>query len=229
MNSNAHGNNGEFDTEKGRVEYGPRTADPVSYQRLPSRVANPGPAGLFAFASTTFLLSLFNVNTRGIQTPNVIVGMAIFAGGLVQLLAGMWEFPRGNVFGATAFSMYGSFWMSYATIFIPSSGILDAYATDAELHNALGLYLMVWFMVTVMFILPVMRKNVAFTVLLSTLALALLCLGISEFTGNVKVTKAGGVFGIITGLVAYYIGVSELLAAEESAFMRVPLGLLSSR
>jgi len=162
MNSNAHGNNGEFDTEKGRVEYGPRTADPVSYQRLPSRVANPGPAGLFAFASTTFLLSLFNVNTRGIQTPNVIVGMAIFAGGLVQLLAGMWEFPRGNVFGATAFSMYGSFWMSYATIFIPSSGILDAYATDAELHNALGLYLMVWFMVTVMFILPVMRKKCCF-------------------------------------------------------------------
>lgn len=27
--------------------------------------------------------------------------MAIFTGGLVQLLAGMWEFPRGNVFGAT--------------------------------------------------------------------------------------------------------------------------------
>lgn len=25
--------------------------------------------------------------------------MALFCGGLVQLLAGMWEFPRGNVFG----------------------------------------------------------------------------------------------------------------------------------
>ena len=83
--------------------------------------------------------------------------MAIFAGGLVQLLAGMWEFPRGNVFGATgewplrlhfhftsfdsfymtyetlipyilAFSSYGAFWMSYATILIPSSGIIDAYS-----------------------------------------------------------------------------------------------------
>jgi len=27
--------------------------------------------------------------------------MAIFCGGLAQLLAGMWEFPRGNVFGGT--------------------------------------------------------------------------------------------------------------------------------
>ena len=44
---------------------------------------------------------MFNVNTRGIQTPNVVVGMAIFAGGLLQFIAGMWEFPRGNIFGAT--------------------------------------------------------------------------------------------------------------------------------
>ena len=27
--------------------------------------------------------------------------MALFCGGLAQLLAGMWEFPRGNVFGGT--------------------------------------------------------------------------------------------------------------------------------
>jgi succinate-acetate transporter protein len=27
--------------------------------------------------------------------------MAIFCGGLAQLLAGMWEFPKGNAFGAT--------------------------------------------------------------------------------------------------------------------------------
>jgi len=58
-------------------------------------------SGLFSFASTTLILSLFNVGAGGVATPNVVVGMAIFTGGLVQLLAGMWEFPRGNVFGAT--------------------------------------------------------------------------------------------------------------------------------
>ncbi|RDB19854.1 Ammonia transport outward protein 2 [Hypsizygus marmoreus] len=215
------------DPEKGRQEFDPTTADPVSYARRPSRIANPGPAGLFSFASTTFLLSMYNVNTRGIHTSNVIVGMAVFAGGLVQLLAGMWEFPRGNVFGATAFSSYGAFWMSYATTLIPGSGVLAAYSDDTELHNALGMYLIVWFMVTVMFILPVIRRHLAFTVLLSFLSVALLLLAIAEFTGMPTVTKAGGVFGIITGLIAYYIGVSEMMAAEESAFMRVPLGIWS--
>ena len=58
-------------------------------------------SGVFSLAATTFLLSMFNVGTRGIQTPNVIVGMAIFAGGLSQFIAGMWAYPRGNIFEAT--------------------------------------------------------------------------------------------------------------------------------
>jgi succinate-acetate transporter protein len=57
-------------------------------------------SGLFSFASTTLILSLYNIQTRGINAPNVVVGMAIFCGGLAQLLAGMWEFPRNNAFGA---------------------------------------------------------------------------------------------------------------------------------
>jgi GPR1/FUN34/yaaH family len=58
-------------------------------------------SGLFSFASTTLILSLYNLQTRGIIAPNVVVGMAIFCGGLAQFLAGMWEFATGNTFGAT--------------------------------------------------------------------------------------------------------------------------------
>ncbi|KAJ7697822.1 Gpr1 family protein [Mycena rosella] len=189
-----------------------------------SGIGNPGPMGLFSFASTTFILSMFNVQTRGITHQNVVVGMAIFAGGLTQFIAGMWEFPRGNVFGATAFSSYGAFWMSYATIFIPSSGIMAAYANPDELANAIGIYLVAWLMVTLFFLLAVIRRNIAYTVLLSSLSVAFVCLAAAEFTQNPMVTKAGGVFGIITAFIAYYIGVSELLFAEQSAIFNLPLG-----
>jgi hypothetical protein len=57
-------------------------------------------SGLFSFASTTFMLSMFNVSVRNIHTPNLVVGMALFCGGFAQLLAGMWEFPNGNTLGA---------------------------------------------------------------------------------------------------------------------------------
>ncbi|KAL0573655.1 hypothetical protein V5O48_008301 [Marasmius crinis-equi] len=215
--------------DKQRVEedeYGPN-ADPVSYQRYPSRIANPGPTGLFSFAATTFILSLYNLHARGIEAPNVVVGMAIFAGGLTQFIAGMWEFPRGNVFGATAFASYGSFWLSYATINIPASGIRDAFSSEEEFNNALGIYLITWFMITTFFLIAVIRRHIAFTVLLSLLDLALLMLSIAQFNGNAMVLKAGGVFGVCTGLVAFYIGVSELLSAEpKPIFKRVPLGVL---
>lgn len=54
------------------------------------KFANPAPLGLSAFALTTFVLSLINVQTRNIAEPNIVVALAFGYGGLVQLLAGMW-------------------------------------------------------------------------------------------------------------------------------------------
>lgn len=54
----------------------------------------------------------------------------------------MWEFACGNTFGALAFTSYGSFWISFAMIFIPFFNILGGYSTDtSQINNALGHYL----------------------------------------------------------------------------------------
>jgi hypothetical protein len=207
---------------------------PASYSAAvrPSRIGNPGALGLFSFASTTFILSLFNLQTRHINTPNVVVGMAIFCGGLAQLLAGMWEFPRGNVFGGTAFTSYGAFWMSYATILIPGSGILAAYndpTNPDELASGLGIFLLSWMMVTFFFFIAALRKNVGFIVLFAFLTITFALLAAAEFSGKVSVAKAGGATGVITAFVAYYVGLSELLASEDMAVVRLPLGVFPKR
>lgn len=74
-------------------------------------------SGLFSFASTTLILSLYNVHARGIDTPNVVVGMALFCGGLAQFLAGMWEFATGNTFGATGMFFWKLSCMLWMLIF----------------------------------------------------------------------------------------------------------------
>src|SRR2546430_10425736 len=72
-------------------------------------VADPAPLGLAAFALTTFMLSGHNASF----IPDILwIGLALFYGGLIQLLAGMWEFRNRNVFGSTAFSTYGGLWLS---------------------------------------------------------------------------------------------------------------------
>lgn len=196
----------------------------------PSRVANPGTLGLFSFASTTLILSLFNAQTRGVQEPNAVVGMALFCGGLVQLLAGMWEFPRGNVFGGAAFSSYGAFWLSYASIFIPGTGIIAAYdGKTGQLDSALGIYLITWFIVTFLFFIASLRKSIAFIALFGFLSMTFAVLAGGIWTGHVATTKAGGILGAITALIAYYIGLAEMLAAEELAIVRLPLGVFKKK
>src|SRR4051794_7614244 len=81
--------------------------------RIQPVTADPGPLGLAAFALTTFVLSFFNaglVNAKGLP---IVLGLALAYGGLAQLLAGMWEFRTGNTFGATAFTSFGAFWLSF--------------------------------------------------------------------------------------------------------------------
>ncbi|KAI0032434.1 FUN34 transmembrane protein [Vararia minispora EC-137] len=213
------------DVEKGAVQ-----ANPMPRSTLPPRrLGNPAPLGLFAFATTTLILSLYNVNARGISVPNVVVGMALFYGGLAQFLAGMWEFACGNTFGATAFSSYGGFWLSYATIFIPSSGIVDAFNTHppAMFASAVGIYLMAWMTVTFLFLIASLRRSIAFIALFGFLTITFMLLGAGFFTANDHITIGGGAFGIVTALVAYYIGTADLL--ENDGIVVLPLGAFKAR
>ncbi|EPS95686.1 hypothetical protein FOMPIDRAFT_57109 [Fomitopsis schrenkii] len=208
-----------------RAALGPQ--DNVQFRRL----GNPGPLGLFAFASTTLMLSLFNASVRDIHTTNAIVGMALFVGGLAQFCAGMWEFASANTFGATAFTMYGAFWMSYATIFIPGSGISAAYADAAnDEATALGIYLFMWFIVTFLHFVASLRTNMGMIALFFFLTLTFMMLGISEFVPSAAAgcTKAGGALGIITAFIAYYVGASQLLAGNDIWFT-LPVGSIPKR
>lgn len=60
-----------------------------------------------SFAGTTFILSMYNAGTRSIAHPNVVLGMALGYGGLVQLIAGVQEWACGNVSRARAGGMRG--------------------------------------------------------------------------------------------------------------------------
>ena len=62
----------------------------------------PPAASLFGFAATTFVLSLYNVQARGITAPNAVIGLAVGYGGLAQFVAGVWEFAAGNTYVCTA-------------------------------------------------------------------------------------------------------------------------------
>jgi len=191
------------------------------------KFANPTPLGLFSFASTALILSLINIQAREVTEPNIAVGMGLVCGGLAQLLAGMWEFACGNTLGATAFSSYGAFWISWALIHIPGTGIIDAYANSAEdLGNAVAFYLTPWFIFTFCMFLASFRTSVALVTLFFFLDLTFMFLMIGAYNQHVTVTKIGGAIGILTSGITYYVAAAGLLSPENS-YITLPVGDLS--
>jgi succinate-acetate transporter protein len=190
---------------------------------VPSVVANPAPLGLAGFALTTFVLSSINAGWFPAGGTNIVVGLALFYGGLAQLLAGMWEFKTGNTLGATAFTSYGAFWLSFAAIFIPGTGILSALTTSGTLHSALGIYLLAWGIFTFLLFLGSLRTTLALMAVLGLLTLTFLALAFGELTGVTSLGVLGGYLGILTALVAWYTALAGLLTSMDGIFT-LPVG-----
>jgi len=194
------------------------------------KLANPAPLGLCAFALTTFVLSCCNMEARGVAAPNIAVPLAFGYGGLVQLLAGMWEIAAGNTFGATALSSYGGFWISYGILLTPEWGITDPTGPYlGAVASPIGFFLTGWFIFTTLLVLCTLRSTVAFFLLFFTLDITFLLLACSNYaadngaaTMSVNLQKAGGLFGFLAAFLAWYNALAGIQDSSNS-FFTVPV------
>jgi uncharacterized protein len=171
-----------------------------------SPAADPAPLGLAAFALTTFMLSGHNASF----IPDVLwVGLALFYGGTVQLLAGMWEFRNRNVFGSTAFSTYGGFWLALgAFVVLAEATKLGGGLKGPDVDNGLAWFLLAFAIFNTYMMFWALRVNVAVFGVFLTLEITEILLVIGFFNvahGNSEwMLHAGGWAGIITAAVAWY-------------------------
>jgi len=162
-------------------------------------VADPAPLGLAAFALTTFLLSAKNAQwTHG---TDAWLGYALAYGGLCQLLAGMWEFRNRNVFGSTAFSTYGGFWIGlglYVILVAPTA------KNTTQVDNDLGWILLAFAIFNTYMLLWSTQVNAAVFGVFLTLEITEILLFIGNFSSSTQTIKVGGYVGVLTAAVAWY-------------------------
>ena len=169
-------------------------------------VADPAPLGLAAFALTTFMLSGHNATF----IPDILwVGVALFYGGIIQVLAGMWEFRNRNVFGATAFSTYGGFWLGLGiTVVLLETTKIGAGLTPTDIGNGVAWFLVAFAIFNTYMMLWALRVNVAVFGVFLTLEITEILLAIGNFRvahGDTPwILHAGGWAGIVTAAVAWY-------------------------
>ena len=172
---------------------------------LGSGIADPAPLGLAAFALTTFLLSAFNAGWMTTASGLAWLGYAFAYGGLGQLLAGMWEFRNRNVFGATAFSSYGGFWIGLGLYFVlVGRGLLSHLVTASAFSKDVGWILLAFAIFNTYMLIWSTQVNTAVFAVFLTLELTEIILFIGNFSGSSGTVKFGGYVGILTAICAWY-------------------------
>jgi succinate-acetate transporter protein len=184
---------------------------PTLVESVPA--ADPAPLGLAGFALTTFLLSGHNASF----IPDLIwVAPALFYGGLAQFCAGMWEFRNRNVFGATAFSTYGGFWMSLGifVVLAETTNFLSTYK-GADLNNAEAWFLLAFAIFNTYMLMGSTRVNAAVFMVFLTLEVTLILLTVANFHiahgGSTWLLHAGGWAGVVTAGVAWYTSAAGVM------------------
>jgi len=191
-----------------------------------SPVADPAPLGLAAFALTTFLLSGHNATF----IPDAVwIGAALFYGGLAQLCAGMWEFRNRNVFGATAFSTYGAFWLSLG-IFVVLATTSKSFAgllKGPDLDNSLAWFLIAFAIFNTYMLFWSTRVSWAVTAVFLTLEVTEILLAIGFFRvahgSSAYWIHVGGWAGIVTAATAWYASAAGVVNGM-SARKVLPVG-----
>jgi uncharacterized protein len=194
----------------------------------PAAVANATPLGLFALALTLFVLSLINAGVFADAGFAIVIGLAIFLGGVVLLVAGIVEFRAGNTFTGTVFTSYSALWLSFGFILLPGTGVFAVMAKENMVAPALGYYLLAWTIYTALLTICVLRTNVVLLTLLVLLVLTLGSLSIHFLSGESTTTFQiiGGYLGIITSIVAWYLGLAGILPYINPR-ISLPVGPLS--
>ena len=203
------------------------TAETAHTEPAVSSVADPIPLGLSAFAFTTAILgcTFAGFILPGVGTGiSLVVAAALFYGGIVQILAGMWEFRKNNTIAATIFSAYGGFLAAFGVVFLPGFGIFQALNRGVILHPALGLFFLCWTIFSALLFLGSLRTNLALLIVLALMFLSYLFLTIGELAGtSVVLLIIGGWLGVACALVAWYTALADMLRSASGAF-KLPMG-----
>jgi uncharacterized protein len=161
-----------------------------------SSIADPGVLGLAGFALTTFVLSLANSGIVA-GAGAAVLGLALFYGGIAQLLAGMWEFVKGNTFGALAFTSYGAFWLGFW--YLVSTG-----GDKAAGANGVGAFLLAWTIFTLYMTVASFKASRIVNLVFIALSLTFIFLTAGAFNGSADATHIGGYLGLLTAALAWY-------------------------
>ncbi len=162
--------------------------------------ANPGPLGLAGFGMTTLLLNLHNAGLFPLDA--MILAMGLFFGGAAQVIAGIMEWKKNNLFGLVAFTSYGFFWIILVSLWImPDMGYTKASVPEPA---AMSSFLGIWGVFTVGMFIAALAHGKLTATLFALVAVLFFALAAHSHV-------FAGFVGIAAGALALYLSLAAVV------------------
>ena len=207
----------------------------------PPRAGHALPVGAAGFAWCSLALGLSTAGVMNTAGSSVILSGTFFYGGIVQLVAGFFALAAGATFAAAFLTAYGAFWLGYTAIevYVAPHIVASVLASAApgtaksalaaqaghDVVQALGVFLIAWLVVTVIFTIASLGTNAVTVTAFGLLSLTIVLLVVAYLgasSAGAPVTgalHAAGWVEIVLAGVAFYIVLAEL--ANETLHRQV--------
>lgn len=167
------------------------------------RLADPSALGLFGLAVITLVACTqkFGI-TEGVTG---VMSWAIFLGGCMQLIAGVFDFKKNNVFGGTAFIAYGFFWCAMAFSWAVTSGIFGEQAALAFDPKQIGVAFLAYLILTAFMTIGALRTTKVLFLIFLAIDFLFIGLALSSFGIATEATHMlAAVSELVISLLSFY-------------------------
>lgn len=179
-------------------------------------LGEPAPLGLIGLAVAALVLASTDLGLASSAAKSLMIPWTLFLGATAQLIAGLTDFKRNNIFGAIAFTTYSLLWYAVSlTLYI---SIFGGVPVDLN-HYAFGLIGFLFF--SLILTLGSLMTNKAFMAILVFIDLAILALVSHILVGSTEVLV--GVFLVFVSLFSFY-GAMAILINNMAGKVVFPMG-----
>lgn len=160
---------------------------------------DPAPLGLIAFSLANIIQSFFNIGVNPALFPAAFP-LEFIVGGLVQMIAGIFEFRQGSRLGATAFTVLGAFWLC----FVIYAKYVIVTLPEGQAHTGTGLFLLPWAVLLLVLTIAAARTTAVLLAAFVSTTVTISVLTVGQFVQSDTLIRVGGGLGFLTAALGLY-------------------------
>jgi succinate-acetate transporter protein len=177
---------------------------------------SPAAVGFYGLGFAATFAGLLNMGM--LPDALMVIAMAIMLGGIAEVIAGWQLWRKGDIFGATAFTIFGLWWFGFAFINLAPLGLFNMTMSAASAPS-LAYFTLVWGIIATLLTLCTLKIGLKMlTVVFVVLDLTFFTLAAVFFGMNILPVAAA--ITLITGLAALYLATALVL---NGVGMKLPM------